>query len=69
MKNNKIASNKDLEILIDNHPDPMILSDINGKILAINDKLAAIFGKKKEILLELLVLNILMLKLVNKDQR
>ena len=48
MSKNHIMKNEYLELLIDNHPDPMIISDLNGTILAINDKLAAIFGKNKE---------------------
>jgi PAS domain S-box-containing protein len=37
-----------LNFLIDNHPEAMAISDLNGKILAINEKLAQIFGKSKE---------------------
>lgn len=39
---------EDYNNLIDNHPDAMVISDLEGKILAINDKLAKIFGKSKE---------------------
>jgi len=38
---------EDLDILIDNHPDPMVLADTNGLILAINSKLAKVLGKSK----------------------
>jgi len=38
----------DINLLIDNHPDAMIISDLDGTILAINDKLAQIFGKSRE---------------------
>jgi len=37
-----------LNLLIDNHPDAMAISNLKGTILAINEKLAAIFGKTKE---------------------
>ena len=46
-KNNK-TSNENLNLLVDNHPNPMVLSDLNGIILAVNDKLAMILGKSKE---------------------
>ena len=48
MKEKKNASSEDLDILIDNSSNPMVLSDLNGKILAINTKLATVLGKPKE---------------------
>ena len=48
MKPKTKQSQEALNLLIDNHPDAMAISDLNGNILAINDKLAAIFGKTKE---------------------
>ena len=48
MKPKTKKSQEALNLLIDNHPDAMVISDLNGNILAINDKLAAIFGKTKE---------------------
>ena len=38
-------------LLIDNHPDLMIIIDKNGIILAINEKLANIIGESKKILI------------------
>jgi len=51
MKPKTKQSQEALNLLIDNHPDAMVISDLNGNILAINDKLAAIFGKTKESLI------------------
>ena len=48
MKDENKATSEDLDLLIKYHPNPMALSDLNGKILAINDKLAKIFKKSKE---------------------
>jgi len=48
MSKKRYASSDDLEILIDYHPNPMVLSDMNGVILAINSKLAAVFDKPKD---------------------
>ena len=48
MKSKTKQSQEALNLLIDNHPDAMAISDLKGKILAINEKLAAIFGKTKE---------------------
>jgi PAS domain S-box-containing protein len=48
MPQKRIASNYDFELLIDNHPNAMVLSDTKGIILAINSKLAAVFGKPKD---------------------
>lgn len=42
------SSFEDYIFLLDNHPDAMTISDKNGKILAINEKLAKNFGKSKE---------------------
>ena len=47
MSQKRIAKNYDLEVLIDNHPNAMVLSDTKGIILAINSKLAAVLGKPK----------------------
>ena len=48
MSRKRIEKNYDLEVLIDNHPNAMVLSDTKGIILAINSKLAAVFGKPKD---------------------
>lgn len=48
MSKKRSATSDDLEILIDNHPDPMVLADINGIIWAINSKLASVLGKPKD---------------------
>ena len=48
MSKKRYASSDNLEILIDYHPNPMVLSDINGAILAINSKLAAVLDKPKD---------------------
>jgi PAS domain S-box-containing protein len=48
MPQKRVVKNYDLEILLDNHPNAMVLSDTNGIILAINSKLAAVFGKPKD---------------------
>ena len=48
MSKKRYASSDDLEILIDYHPHPMILSDTTGVILAINSKLAATLDKPKD---------------------
>jgi PAS domain S-box-containing protein len=48
MKNKKKSLSQDLELLIDQHSDPMALSDIDGNILSINKGLAEILGYKKE---------------------
>jgi len=48
MKEKINALSEDLEILIDYHTNPMVLSDLNGKILAINKKLTTVFGKTKD---------------------
>ena len=48
MKQQNRLLNENLHLLIDNHPEPMAISDLNGKILVINEKLAKIFGKSKE---------------------
>ena len=44
----KNQSIDDVNLLLDNHEDPMAITDLEGKILAINEKLAKIFGKNKE---------------------
>ena len=49
MKPKTKQSQEALNLLIDNHPDAMVISDLNGNILAINDKLAAILEKPKRI--------------------
>ena len=46
LKNN--PNLEDFNHLIDNHTDAMVISDLEGKILAINEKLAKIFGKSKD---------------------
>ena len=48
MKEKRYANSDDLETLIDNNPDPMILTDTKGIILAINSKLADVLGKPKD---------------------
>ena len=48
IKSKQIQINEDLKLLVDNHPDAMVISDLDGNILEINDKFAAIFGKNKE---------------------
>ena len=48
MTKKRFATSDDLETLIDFHPNPMALSDINGIILAINSKLAKVLGKPKD---------------------
>jgi len=48
MSKKRYASSDDLEILIDYHPNSMVLSDITGAILAINSKLAAVLDKPKD---------------------
>jgi PAS domain S-box-containing protein len=47
MSEKRNATADDLDILIDNHPDPMVLADTNGIIWAINSKLAKVLGKPK----------------------
>ena len=47
MSEKRNATSKDLDILIDNHPDPMVLADTKGIIWAINSKLAKVLGKPK----------------------
>ncbi|KYK22807.1 hypothetical protein AYK21_03525 [Thermoplasmatales archaeon SG8-52-2] len=47
MSEKRNATAYDLDILIDNHPDPMVLSDTIGIICAINSKLAKVLGKTK----------------------
>jgi len=47
MSKKRNATSEDLDILIDNHPDPMVLSNTDGIILAINTKLAKVLGKPK----------------------
>jgi hypothetical protein len=42
MPKNNNMKNKYLELLIDNHPDAMILASIDGEILALNKKAADI---------------------------
>ncbi len=39
---------KDMELLLDYHDDPMVISDIDGKILTINSKFAKIFNIKNK---------------------
>ena len=39
---------KDVELLLDYHDDPMVISDIIGKILTINSKFAKIFNIKNK---------------------
>jgi PAS domain S-box-containing protein len=48
MEDKKKATSEDLQLLIDFHSNPMVLSDINGIILAINNQLAHILGKNKK---------------------
>jgi PAS domain S-box-containing protein len=48
MSEKRNATSEDLDILIDNHPDPMVLADIKGIIWAINSKLAKVLGKPKD---------------------
>lgn len=48
MSKKPIMNNKDLELLIDHFPGAMALSDKDGRILAINEKLAKVFEKSKE---------------------
>ena len=42
------ATTNDLETLLDFHSDAMVLTDINGNILAINSYLAKVLGKPKD---------------------
>lgn len=48
IKSKQIQIDENLKILLDNHPDAMAISNLDGVILAINDKLAKIFGKNSE---------------------
>ena len=48
MNSKQKSSIEDVNLLIDNHPDAMVISDLKGKILAINDKLVKVFGKSRD---------------------
>ena len=48
MSEKKYATTDDLETLIVNNPDPMILTDTKGLVLALNSKLAKVLGKPKD---------------------
>ena len=39
MKKKIKQSNESLDLLIDNHPNPMAIADIDGTILAVNDRI------------------------------
>jgi len=48
MSKKKDTYYKHLELLLDNHPDGMVLSDINGVILAVNNTFASFLHQSKE---------------------
>ena len=48
MNSKQKPSIEDVNLLIDSHPDAMVISDLKGTILAINEKLAQSFGKTRD---------------------